>query len=162
MFADAALIEANPDDEAVLATPPAVVTLRFDQGLDADKSSFRLIGPVGEVGVGRPAKDGTKVMALGDLALGPGEYTIKWTVGSEDGHLDRGTLLHGPRADTATGEPSPSAAPAASAAAVPVLRGTRRACRDPRCRAPTAPAASGLPTRRRTSPPAASDPASTC
>ncbi len=92
VFADASLVEANPDDKAVLATPPTLVTLRFNQGVDAGKSSFRLIGPDGEVGTGRAARDGGKVMTLDGLTLGPGEYTVKWTVGSQDGHLVRGTL----------------------------------------------------------------------
>ena len=68
------------------------MTLRFNEGVDAGKSSFQLIGPDGEVGTGKPTKDGGKVMTLDDLVLGPGEYTIKWTVGSEDGHLVRGKL----------------------------------------------------------------------
>jgi hypothetical protein len=68
------------------------VTLRFSQGVDAGKSSFRLTGPDGEVGTGRPARDGGPVMTLDGLDLGPGEFTVKWVVGSEDGHLVRGTL----------------------------------------------------------------------
>ncbi len=120
VFADAALVEANPDDKAVLATPPTVVTLRFNQGVDAGKSSFRLSGPDGEVGVGKPAKDGGKVMTLGDLTLGPGEYTIKWTVGSEDGHLVRGKLAFTVLEPTpAPATPSPPPAATASPTDVP-------------------------------------------
>jgi methionine-rich copper-binding protein CopC len=120
VFADAALVEANPDDKAILATPPTVVTLRFSQGVDAGKSSFRLVGPDGEVGVGRPAKDGGKVMTLGDLTLGPGGYTVKWTVGSQDGHLVRGKLAFTVLDPTpAPATPSPGAVPTATPSDVP-------------------------------------------
>lgn len=123
-FADADLVESNPSDKAVLATPPAVVTLRFNQGVDARKSSFRLIGADGEVGTGRPARDGGRVMTLDGLDLGPGGYTVKWVVGSEDGHLVRGTLRFtvlepsAPPATAPPATPSPAAtvAPAGSAA----------------------------------------------
>ena len=126
VFADASLVEASPDDTAVLETPPAVVTLRFNQGVDAAKSSFRLIGPDGEVGTGKPARDGGKVMTLGDLALGPGDYTVKWTVGSQDGHLVRGTLAFtvleptpAPATSAPSELPTPTAPDVAEASAAP-------------------------------------------
>jgi len=88
--------------------------------VDAGKSSFRLIGPDGEVGVGKPTKDGAKVMTLRDLTLGPGEYAIKWTVGSEDGHLVRGKLAFTVLAPT----PAPATTAPATAAPVPAETAT--------------------------------------
>jgi methionine-rich copper-binding protein CopC len=116
-FADAELVASNPSDSAILATPPTAVTLRFNQGVDAGKSSFRLTGPDGEVGTGRPARDGGRVMTLDGLDLGPGQFTVKWVVGSEDGHLVRRTLrftVLEPTVPPAVPSSAPTDAPASS------------------------------------------------
>ena len=122
VLADASLVRSTPDDKAVLATPPGAVTLRFSEGLDGGKSSFRLVGPGGEVGTGRPTRDGGRVMSLADLDLGPGAYTVKWVVGSEDGHLVRGTVrftVLEPTPVPATPSPVPTEAASADASEEP-------------------------------------------
>lgn len=132
-LAHASLVSSDPEDRAVVASPPTVVTLRFSEGLDADKSSFRLAGPDGDVGTGRLTKDGGRVMALEGLTLEPGAYTIKWTVGSKDGHVERGRLTFtvspptpppasasfAPTPAPASVSPAPTTAPTAIPSAAP-------------------------------------------
>ena len=117
-FAHAELASSDPDDKAVLATPPTVITLTFTEGLDQGKSSFKLSGPDGAAGTGNAAEDGSKVMTLDGLDLGPGAYAIKWTAASTDGHVSRGTLsftVSEPTPAPATASPAPTAAPTDSA-----------------------------------------------
>ena len=68
-LAHASLVSSDPEDRAVVASPPTVVTLRFSEGLDADKSSFRLAGPDGDVGTGRLTKDGGHLQCFVDGAF---------------------------------------------------------------------------------------------
>ncbi|HYO42728.1 MAG TPA: copper resistance CopC family protein [Candidatus Limnocylindrales bacterium] len=92
VLAHAELKASDPEDKAVIATPPAKVTLTFTEGLDQAKSSFKLNGPSGTVGTAKPARQGDKVMTLDGLSLGPGAYSIQWTAGAADGHVERGKL----------------------------------------------------------------------
>jgi methionine-rich copper-binding protein CopC len=111
-LAHAELDSSTPRDGAELETPPATIELVFTEGVVQAKSSIRLVGPDGEVGTARPARDGAKAMRLEGLSLGPGAYTVKWTAGAADGHVERGTI-----AFTVLAAPSiePSAAPSAPA-----------------------------------------------
>ena len=111
-LAHAELTLSDPADKAVLKTPPTVVTLRFTEGLDQAKSSFKLNGPGGTIGTARPDRQGSKVMTLDGLALAPGAYTIAWTAAADDGHVERGKLsfiVSEPTPAPAT--PSPTMAP---------------------------------------------------
>ena len=123
-FAHAELRSADPEDKAVLATPPTVVTLRFTEGLDQARSSFKLNGPSGTVGTGRPAEQGAKVMTLEGLTLAPGVYGIQWTAAADDGHVERGKLSFTvieptPAPATPSPTPPPTQAPSSAAAAAP-------------------------------------------
>ncbi len=119
--AHAELVSSDPANKAVLATPPATITLTFSEDLDASKSSFKLLGTAGTVGTGKVAGTAT-AMSLDGLALGPGDYTIEWTSMALDGDLLRGTLTFTVAASTPSGAPStaaPSTAPSAPPAASP-------------------------------------------
>ena len=126
-FAHAEIKTSDPEDAAVLATPPTVITLTFTEGLDQAKSSFVLDGPAGAVGTGKAVEQGGTVMTLAGLTLAPGAYTIKWTSASTDGHLDRGTLsftVLEPASAPATTPPSNASAasgvaPSAATSAAP-------------------------------------------
>jgi methionine-rich copper-binding protein CopC len=116
-LAHADLVASDPEAGAALETPPGSVRLTFSEGLDAGKSSFRLIGPDGEVGTAKPARDGAKVMRLDDLGLAPGGYTVRWTAAADDGHVERGTFMFTvlePTPAPATASPAPVATPAAT------------------------------------------------
>lgn len=129
VLAHAELTASDPDNKAVLATPPTVITLTFSEGLDQDKSSFKVIGAAGSAGTGKPAKQGGKVMTLDGLSLEPGAYTIQWTAAATDGHVERGKLtftVSEPTPAPATPSPTPaptdapaSAAPSAASTAAP-------------------------------------------
>jgi hypothetical protein len=120
VLAHAELKSSDPANKAVLATPPTVITLRFTEGLDLAKSSFKLNGPAGTVGTGKPAKQGSTVMTLDGLTLGPGAYGIQWTAAATDGHVERGKLsfsVSEPTPAPATPSPTPAPTEAATAAA---------------------------------------------
>jgi methionine-rich copper-binding protein CopC len=122
VLAHAELTSSDPEDKAVLATPPTVITLKFSEGLSEGKSSFVLTGPGGTVGKGIPTKQGGKVMTLDGLTLEPGAYSIAWTAAATDGHIERGKLsfsVSEPTPAPATPSPSPAPTTAASGAASP-------------------------------------------
>jgi methionine-rich copper-binding protein CopC len=126
-LAHADLVASDPEDGAVLATPPRSVELTFSEGLNAGKSSFQLIGPDGDVGTGAAPGDGSTSMVLENLVLAPGKYRIKWTAAAEDGHIERGSL--GFTVSTATPEPAapsptPTSAPSTDAATTPTAAPT--------------------------------------
>jgi hypothetical protein len=123
-LAHAELVSSDPDDKAVLASPPSVITLTFSDGLDQGKSSFKLSGPDGTVGTGKPALQGGKAMTLDGLALAPGAYTIAWTAAADDGHVERGKLSFSvseptpaPRTPSPTPASTEAPAPTATSAA---------------------------------------------
>lgn len=120
VLAHAELKSSDPKDKAVLATPPTVITLTFTEGLDQAKSSFKLSGPAGVAGTGKPIRQGGKVMTLEGLTLAPGAYAIAWTAAATDGHVERGKLsftVAEPTPAPATPSPTPAPTEVASAAA---------------------------------------------
>jgi len=130
-FAHAELVSSSPADRSVLQVPPTSITLTFSEGLDAAKSSFKLLGGSATIGTGKAEADGATVMSLEGLALAPGAYEVQWTSAATDGHIDRGTLTFtvataassGPAASTTSvspvATPSPSDGGATQAAASP-------------------------------------------
>lgn len=125
-LAHAELVSSNPKNGAVLATPPTVVTLTFSETLDAQKSSFKLIGPDGPVGTGKVASDPSG-MTLAGLSLAPGDYEIQWTSVAVDGHVQRGVLAFivsqpttaPPTLTPAAGSPPAPASPSAEPSVAP-------------------------------------------
>ncbi len=120
------LVRSDPAADSILSAPPETITLRFSEGLDAAKSSFKILGPDGTAGTGRASKDGSRVMAATGLVLGPGVFTIEWAAVAEDGHVERGTLaftVSEPSPAPATPTPPPatvqSASPSVTATATP-------------------------------------------
>jgi hypothetical protein len=144
-LAHADIVSSTPVAGAILDTPPVAVELTFSEVLAARKSSFRLVGPEGEIGTGSPTRAEGKVMRLEGLALVPGEYTVKWTAASVDGHVERGTFRFTVSEPAASAAPTP--APTDAAPTAPT--------------APTdAPATDAPPTGEpATNPPAAASPA---
>jgi methionine-rich copper-binding protein CopC len=137
-LAHADLVASDPEDGAVLADPPTAVTLTFNEGLDAGKSSFRLIGPDGDIGTGTAARDGATRMVLAGLVLAPGEYRVKWTAAADDGHVERGSLgfsVSAPTPVPSTPSPSPAPSPTPATTTTP---SAEPATDPPATRAPTA------------------------
>ena len=106
-----------PEDGEVLTTPPTFVTLAFTEGLDAAKSSFRLVLDGTDVATGSASADGETTMSATDLTLEPGGYVIRWTAVAEDGHVERGRLTFTLEAPTPSPSPTPELTEAASASA---------------------------------------------
>jgi len=108
--AHAELVSSDPQDGAVLDTPPPSVTLTFSEGLNASRSKFQLLASDGSlIGTGTAAADGDETMTLGGLDLGPGKYLIKWTSVSVDTDVERGELRF--TATEANPTPPPTAGP---------------------------------------------------
>ena len=123
----AELVKSDPAAGATLDTPPTKITLTFSEGLDAGKSSFKIVGPDGNAGTGKASKDGSKVMTATGLTLGAGAFTVEWTSVAEDGHVERGKFaftVNEPTPPPATPTPAPtdapSTAPSPTATAAPV------------------------------------------
>ena len=129
VLAHAELDTADPEDGAVLDTPPTTITLTFTEGLDASKSSFRVVLDGTDVATGTADRNGTKTMQASGLDLAPGDYTIRWTAVAEDEHVERGRLGFTvteptPAPPSPTPAPTESASAAASPTASPALSPT--------------------------------------
>jgi len=121
------LVGADPADGSTQATVPTTVTLRFEEPPATLGIAVAVLGPTGEVAVGRPSLVGSSV----SVALRPGSpaggYRVSWRVTSDDGHPVQGTTRFTARAGSAaavkpTAAPTPStgnAAAGTSAAQVP-------------------------------------------
>lgn len=137
-LADVELESSDPAAGATVATPPTTIILEFSGPLVEDKSSFALRGADGTIDTGRVSEDDETVMTLAGLDLAPGQYEIRWTAGSEDGHIVRGRLTFAvlePTPAPATPTPVPSTAPSVAPTTAPTAPPVE-----------TAPARSGAPT----------------
>ncbi|MCK2240649.1 MULTISPECIES: copper resistance CopC family protein [unclassified Crossiella] len=120
--ADAVLKASDPPEGATLATPPAAVSLTFNQQVNAKFLTVKVTDPAGkEVNNGAPTATGPVVTQQIQALTVPGAYTIVYRVVSADGHPVSGkrTFTLAPPAATAA-EPSSlqasSAAPTSPAA----------------------------------------------
>jgi MYXO-CTERM domain-containing protein len=124
VLADAELVTSTPEAGSTV-TELAQVVLTFDEPLNADRSSIVLrAGGTRVAAGGVDAGDATR-MVVQVLNAQAGDYEVRYTAASQDGHLVRDTFtftLSEPVA-TASAEPPPpasaTAAPTASATATP-------------------------------------------
>jgi methionine-rich copper-binding protein CopC len=88
--AHAALVNSVPAARATLTTPPARVTLTFNERLEAAYARVSVWDAAGEqVDLKDGALDGDtqKILAVSLPALAPGSYTVRYRVLSVDGHV---------------------------------------------------------------------------
>jgi methionine-rich copper-binding protein CopC len=118
------LQSSNPADGASLATPPARVSLTFNEPMQPGFSTITVVGPDGaQYQSGDVAADGNTV-SVAVKPLGPaGGYEIGYRVISDDGHPVSGSVKFtltapGPGAAAAAASTS-SAAPATAAPPAP-------------------------------------------
>jgi methionine-rich copper-binding protein CopC len=107
--AHAELESMTPTDGSAVDAMPKAVQLRFTEGVTS-ASAVSVVGPSGrELSAGRPATLG-KVLTqkLSGTPDGPGGYTVRFQVTSEDGHL-----VYGAATFTVTGDGPGAAALAA-------------------------------------------------
>lgn len=114
--AHADLATASPADGSIVEGSPGVVVLTFTEPLDPGRSNFRLVGPDGQVGIGRVTDADPQVMELEVPTLEPGAYEIRWAAAGGDAHLERGrvsfTVLAAPAPAVPTPAPTAGSTPA--------------------------------------------------
>jgi copper transport protein len=91
--AHATLVRTTPPNGAVLATAPRAVTVEFDDvvrlagGTEAVANATRA-----SVLAGRPTVHGRVVTIPLRANLGDGDYSVRWSIVSDDGHHEEGVL----------------------------------------------------------------------
>lgn len=115
VLADAALVASTPaSGETLTATPPEAI-LEFDHSLTS-ASSFVILDDAGTTVVtGEPNPSEPMVMRAPLPALAPGLYHVRWTAGSDDGHIVRGAFEFSVEAP-----PTPTPAPTESPTDAPI------------------------------------------
>jgi copper transport protein len=91
-WAHARIVSTTPGDGAVLASPPARVTIRFDD-------TVRVLGGTTVVAnsdkravtAGKPSASG-RIVTIPLRRLHDGDYTVRWSVLSDDGHTIEGVF----------------------------------------------------------------------
>jgi copper transport protein len=103
-LAHANLTETQPRDRSALARGPARVLVRFDDAVRVAPGNAAVRNGAGSVLAGKPSARGRLlVLPLRD-GLGDGDYSVRWSAVSDDGHIVQGVLAF----SVATGRP-PSA-----------------------------------------------------
>ena len=128
--AHAELVSSTPADGTTVTGSPDEIVVVFDEPLEPN-SSMELIGPAGGrvATTGVDAADRTR-MVIEPSSLPPGEYEVRWTAASADGHVERGTFTFtvlGPTAlptATARSTPGPAASLVPSASPTPSGNGS--------------------------------------
>lgn len=117
VFAHAELAASTPTDGSTVSGTPPIIELTFTEALTA-KSSLELVGPAGSIASGSPpAPSEPTTMTIDPPTLEPGEYSVRWTAATDDGHIERGAITFTVVAPPPT--PSPSPDPSATAEATP-------------------------------------------
>lgn len=116
--AHAELEATSPADGVTVEGTPAEISATFSEALEADGSGLSLRDAAGqEVAVGGLDPDDPARLLIADVPdLAPGEYEVRWTVASDDGHVERDTWSF---TVVAAPTPSPSPTPAPTATAAP-------------------------------------------
>jgi len=85
------LLEASPAADEVLPAPPTEITLRFNNRVEKQLSTIRLVDMRGETRRVAVRADGpADRLNAGAPALGPGQWRLEWRVLSTDGHVVTG------------------------------------------------------------------------
>lgn len=112
-FAHAALVMAEPADGAVVARPPAALTLTFNEPVAP--LVIRLMGPSGEpIALGGVVAENATVSIPLPPGLAAGTHVLSWRVVSADGHPVGGAVIFSIGA--------PSAQPVAESLTDPTVR----------------------------------------
>jgi copper transport protein len=106
-WAHATLVRTDPANGSVLARPPAVVRAVFDDtvqvgpGIEAIRNGGR------SVLAGRPHVDGRRTLIVPvSRGFADGDYSVRWSIISDDGHLESGVFAFA----VGAGRPTPTAA----------------------------------------------------
>jgi len=114
-WAHSQLDSSDPANGSSVATPPASISLTFDEDVQAGFSAVTLIGPDGKHYHDGTVTEKDQTITVGALPLGPaGSYQIGYRVVSADGHPVSGKVSF---TLTTAGSGSAAAAVPASASA---------------------------------------------
>jgi copper transport protein len=112
-WAHATLVRTDPANGAVLAQPPAVVRAVFDDTVQVGPGIEAIRNGSGSVLAGRPHVDGGRTLIVPvRRALADGDYSVRWSIISDDGHLESGVFAFA----VGAGRASPTAALTAESA----------------------------------------------
>src|SRR6266508_4898943 len=92
-LAHATVVATSPRNGATLGTAPTEVRIRFDDPVAGGPGNTVVANDGGSVVGGRPrllARDRALVLPL--RRLGDGDYSVRWRIVSDDGHLEEGVL----------------------------------------------------------------------
>ncbi|HEY5057968.1 MAG TPA: copper resistance protein CopC, partial [Gaiellaceae bacterium] len=104
--AHANLVRTEPANGAVLARPPAQVRVVFDDTVRAGPGIAAVRNGGGSVLAGRGRVEGGRTLVVPvRRGLPDGDYSVRWSVISNDGHLESGVLAFA----VGLGRPPPSA-----------------------------------------------------
>jgi copper transport protein len=90
--AHAHLVGVKPAQGAVLSTGPASVTVTFDDAVRVGPGNKVERNGGGSVLAGKPTTKGKSLVLPLQAHLGEGDYSVLWSVVSDDGHLEQGVL----------------------------------------------------------------------
>ena len=93
--AHAVLLRTVPADRAVSPTPPRQVLVVFDGPVHVGPGNAVVRDGGGSVLAGSPSTHGKTLVLPLRASLGDGDYSVRWSIISDDGHLEQGVLAFG-------------------------------------------------------------------
>ena len=91
--AHANLVRTQPANGAVLARPPAAVRVIFDDDVRRGPGIAAVQNGGGSILAGSPRVEGGRTLVMPLRAgLVDGDYSVRWSIVSDDGHLESGVL----------------------------------------------------------------------
>jgi copper transport protein len=92
-LAHANLVSTSPQDGAVVASAPSEVRVRFDDPVTVGPGNAVVAADRSSVLAGSPRVErGGPELVLPLKSLGNGDYSVRWAIVSDDGHLESGLL----------------------------------------------------------------------
>ena len=92
-FAHANLVSTSPEDGAAVASAPTEVRVRFDDPVTVGPGNAVVAADRSSVLAGSPRVErGGHDLVLPLQTLGNGDYSVRWAIVSDDGHLESGSL----------------------------------------------------------------------
>jgi copper transport protein len=91
-FAHANLVRTDPADRSVLERAPARVLVVLDDDVRVAPGNEAIRNGDGSILAGKPTTHGKTLVLPLRKALGKGDYSVRWSVVSDDGHIVQGAL----------------------------------------------------------------------
>ena len=93
--AHANLVRTIPGNRAVLAHSPARVVVRFDDDVRVAPGNAAIRNGDGSILLGKPSVHGRTLVIPLRAGLADGDYSVRWSAVSDDGHIVQGVLAFG-------------------------------------------------------------------